>query len=478
MALESAPLHLDPRLGTDQASWRVADIVFSGLLRKGPGGAYLPDLAESLDSKDAVTWTARLRRDVRFHDGRALTARDVAFTYESLMAPGFAGGKKQIVALVEAIATPDPHTVVFRLKEPYASFPAQLLLGIVPEGTTPAAGDARPVGAGPYRLDEAVRDERLVFSRHEGYHGAKARTARLVFRVVPDSTTRALELLNGTLDLAINSVPPDVLPVLRSSARTRVTVVPGSTYFYLAFNLRDPVLSDVRVRRALALALDREAIAAGLWRDTVETTETLLPPGHWARAELPALKRDLAEARRLLDEAGWRDPGGGRPRLTLTYKTSTDEMSLLSATAIASQWREAGVEAAIRSNDFAVFYQDIVRGSFRLFTLRWQGITDADHFHDVFHSTAVPPNGWNRGFFSDPEVDAWIGEARRTLDASVRKPLYERIQRRVAEELPYVSLFSARNVVVHSAGLEGVETVPASGDFTFLPAIGRDGASR
>jgi peptide/nickel transport system substrate-binding protein len=255
-----------------------------------------------------------------------------------------------------------------------------------------------------------------------------------------------------------------------------VTTLPGTTYFYLAFHLRDPVLRDVRVRRALALALDRDALVEGLWRGTVEKTETLLPPGHWARAEdLPPLARDLAAAGRLLDEAGFPDPGNGRPRLTLTYKTSTDEMSVLQATAIAAQWREVGVETTLRSNDFAVFYQDVVRGRFQLYALRWQGISDADHYHEVFDSHAVPPDGWNRGFFSDPLVDTWIAAARREPDQEARAGLYRRIQHRVAEELPYVSLFVGRNVVVHAADLTGVDALLPTGDFTFLRGIGRAG---
>lgn len=473
MALESAPLHLDPRLGTDQASWRVADVVFNGLLKKGPGGSYLPDLASEYASPDGVTWTVKLRPGVRFHDGRPLTSRDVAFTYESLLAPDLVGGKKQTMARVERVETPDASTVVFRLKEPYASFPAQLLLGIVPAGTGASEGDAHPVGTGPYRLETSVREERLVFSAFPGCFDGPPATQRLVYRVVPDATTRALELLSGRLELAVNSVPPDVLSVLERRPGVAVSKLPGSTYAYLAFNLRDPVLSDVRVRRALALALDRDALVHGLWRDTVEPTETLLPRGHWARADLPTLARDLPSARRLLDEAGYPDPGGGRPRLTLTYKTSTDEMSVLQATAVAAQWREAGVKTEIRTNDFAVFYQDVVRGSFRLFSLRWQGISDPDHFEQVFASWAVPPDGWNRGFYADPQVDAWLAEARRTLDPARRRPLYEAVQRRVAETLPYVSVFAARNVVVHAAGLTGVETIPPSGDFTFLRNVRR-----
>lgn len=474
MALETGPLNFDPRVLTDQASWRVQDVVFNGLLRKGERGEFLPDLAEEMTSEEARVWRFRLRRGVTFHDGRPFTSKDVAFTFRSLMDPAFVSSKKEPLRAVESIETPGPFEVVFRLREPNASFPVQLLLGILPDGTTADAARTRPIGTGPYRFVEYRSDDRVVFSRWDGAFGEKALIPALIYRIVPDATTRALELLRGSVHLSINNLPPDLLPRLAASPRLAVTVRPGANYAYLAFNLRDAVLGKLEVRRALALAIDRDALVHGLWRDTVETTETLLPPGHWARLEdLPPLRRDVAEARRLLDAAGYPDPGNGRPRLTLTWKTSTDETSLLQATAVADQWREAGVETRIQSNDFPVFYQDIVKGSFRLYSLRWQGIVDPDHYRDVFHSASVPPKGWNRGFFSDPLVDTWIEQARATADRPARKELYAKIQRRIAEEIPYVSLYFAKTVAVHDAALTGVDTINPTGDFTFLPRVGR-----
>jgi peptide/nickel transport system substrate-binding protein len=473
VALESGPLHLDPRVGTDQASWRCHDVVFSALVKKGDGGEFLPDLAESLTTSDGRVWDVVLRSAVTFHDGRALTAADVVSTYTSLLADAFVSSKKEPLRIIEKIDVASPTRLSFRLTRPYASFPLQLLLGIVPEGTTAAEADAHPIGSGPYKFVEMRGDDRVVFERWDRWYGGRARTRRLVYRVVPDATTRALELLRGSLDLSINNLPPDLLPRFRRSPGVGVTIRPGATYGYLAFNFEDPVLAKREVRRALALALDRDALVNGFWRGTVEKTETLLPVGHWARADLPPLARDLGEAKRLLDAAGFPDPGGGRPRLTLTYKTSTDEGSVLQATAIAAQWAEAGVEARIRSNDFAVFYQDVVKGAFQIFSLRWQGIVDPDHYHEVFLSSSVPPKGWNRGRYRDAEMDAWIEEARTTLDRARRKELYGRVQRRAAEELPYISLYAAKTVAVHDRRLTGLETIPLAGDFTFLPALGR-----
>jgi peptide/nickel transport system substrate-binding protein len=475
VAIEASPISFDPRVGTDAASWRAHDVLYDGLMRKGMAGEYLPNLAESCATGDAVLWRCRLREGLFFHDGRPVTSADVAFTYRSLLAPGLATSKREPLKVIAEIRTPTARDVEFRLAEPYASFPLQLLLGILPDGTTPEQAKEHPVGTGPYRLVDFRPDDRIVFERFDRHVAGAARIPELVFRVVPDATTRALELMRGSVDLSVNNLPADLLPRFQRDPKLAVTIRPGTTYAYLAFNLRDPVLSKREVRQALAFALDRDALAEGLFRGTVETTETLVPPGHWARDEgLPRLVHDLPRAKALLDAAGYPDPGSGRPRLTLTYKTSTDETAVLQATAIAEMWREAGVEVAIRTNDFATFYQDVVRGSFQLFSLRWQGIVDPDHYHEVFLSTSVPPKGWNRGFFSDPDVDRWISAARRTVEGEARRDLYSRIQRRVAEELPYVSLYSMKTIAVHAKDLTGVDTIHPSADFTFLKNVGRE----
>ncbi len=442
-------------------------------MKKGDGGEYLPDLAERCDTADAVLWRCRLREGVLFHDGQAVTSADVAFTYRSLLAPGLVSSKREPLKVISEIAAPSPHEVEFRLAEPYASFPLQLLLGILPNGTTPELAKDHPVGTGPYRFVEYRPDDRIELERFDGHFAGPARTHRLILRIVPDATTRALELRSGSLDLSLNNLPADVLPRFEKDPRFAVTVRPGTTYAYLAFNFRDPVLAKKEVRQALALAIDRDALVNGLWRGLVEKTETLVPPGHWARDEsLPPLTRDLDRARALLDAAGFPDPGGGKPRLHLAYKTSTDEVGLLQATAIAEQWKAVGVSTTIRSNDFATFYQDVVRGNFQLFSLRWQGIVDPDHYHEVFLSTGVPPKGWNRGFFSDPDVDRWILNARRVVDRSLRRDLYLKIQRRVADELPYVSLYTLKNVAVYAKDLTGIDTMNSTADFTFLKNVG------
>ena len=155
--------------------------------------------------------------------------------------------------------------------------------------------------------------------------------------MVPDSTVRALELLKGSVQMVVNDLPPDLVPRFREDPAFQVIEAPGGNYSYLGLNVEDPTLADVRVRRALALAIDRERLVRTIWRGLGVVTETMLPPTSWAHhSGLAPLRHDPAQAGRLLDEAGFPDPDGpgGRPRLTLQYKTSSSEIALLQAQAI------------------------------------------------------------------------------------------------------------------------------------------------
>ncbi len=191
VALESSPLHLDPRIGIDQNSWRVHHVVFNGLMKNGAIGDYVPDLAESVTSEDGAVWNVRLRPSVRFHDGRAVTSRDVVYTYQSLLAPSFLSSKKEPLRIIRSIEAPGPLDVVFRLERPYASFPLQLLFGIVPEGTSAEEGERAPIGTGPYRFVSYHADDRVTFERFDGYFGEKAKLEKLVYKIVSPSSTTA-----------------------------------------------------------------------------------------------------------------------------------------------------------------------------------------------------------------------------------------------------------------------------------------------
>ncbi|MFN7943241.1 MAG: ABC transporter substrate-binding protein [Thermoanaerobaculia bacterium] len=469
MALESAPIQLDPRVGTDQASSRVYELMANGLVTKDVDGNFVPDLAESWEVlDDARRYRFHLRSGVRFHDGRPFTAADVVWTFQSLLDGTVVSAKRGAIPQLERVVEIDPSTVDFLLREPFGALVSNLTsyLGIVPKGTTPEAMSARPVGTGPWRLVERSPSlDRLVFEAFDGYFGGRPKLDRLILREVPEATVRVLELRKGSVQLTINNIPPDVLPLLESDPDFQVPRRPGANYVYIGLNLTDPALARPAVRRALELALDRELLVRSLWRGLGVVTETILPPGHWARNdELPLAPFDPPQAMRLLDQAGLPDPDGPegpKSRLSLTYKTSTDETALLQAQILQSMWARVGVAVDIRSYEFATFYNDIKRGNFQMFSLTWTGVADPDIYSLILHTRAFPPAGANRGHYSNPEFDALVEAGRRLADPVARRPFYLRAQAILARDLPYLSLFTKVNHAVLPRGLAGYEHYPS-----------------
>lgn len=467
MALESAPIHLDPRVATDQASGRVFELAMNGLVTKDASGGFAPDLAESWEVlDDGRRWRFHLRRDVVFHDGARFTAADVVWTYGSIVDGTVPTAKRGAFGPLVRVEAVDDATVDFVTREPYGATLANLtsFVGVVPAGRPAELQNRAPLGTGPFRVVARAPDavELAAFERH--FRG-RPLLDRVILREVPDATVRALELRRGSVQLAVNALPADVVPLFEHDPRFAVVRAPGSNYVYLGLHLEDPVLRDVRVRRALALSLDRERLARTLWRGLGTPTETLLPPGHWARHdELPPLPHDPAAAARLLDEAGYPDPDGPdgpRPRLTLSYKTSTDETGLLQAQILQAMAARAGIRLEIRSHEFATFFQDVQRGNFQVFSLTRTGIDDPDLYALLFHSRNVPPAGANRGRFRDAELDALLDRGSRRVDPVERRPIYLRVQEIVARELPYVSLLTRTNVAVMPAGLTGFRHFPS-----------------
>jgi peptide/nickel transport system substrate-binding protein len=480
LAIDKGPDNLDPRIGTNSESERIDQLLFNSLVRRGPQLEILPDLATHWDVPDPVTYRFRLRPGVRFHNGQEMTSHDVRYTIESLLDGTITSSKTSTYRVIATIETPDDQTIMFHLKEPYASFLWNLTngaIGIVPEGSKPDLYKS-PVGTGPFRFVSNSQEEEVVIEANPEYFGEAPSVHRVRFKVIPDATTRALEMRKGSVDVAQNVLSPDFVEVLRKQPHLSVAVTPGTNYGYIGFNLNDPILQDKRVRKAIALAINREEIAKYYWRDLVSLASGLLPPNHWAyEKSLATYAFDPDEAIHLLDQAGLRDPDGNGPqaRFKLTFKTSTEESSRQVAAIIQQQLNRVGIGVDLRSNEFGTFYGDIVRGNFQMFTLRWVGgNNDPDLFERVFHSQQIPPKGWNRGHYHNPRIDELTELARKEPDQERRKAIYSEIQQILADDLPYISLWYFKNVCLYEQRISNMTLSPA-GDYEFLRTIKLDG---
>lgn len=477
VGLEGEPQQLDPRFGLDAYSSRVGTLLYSGLLRPTPDGGVAPDLAAEMEIVSPTRYRFVLREGLRFHDGSPCEAADVAAAYASLLDPALGSPKGASFGRIERIETPTPLEIDIFLSEPYAPLLASLTQGIVPRSWRDrGAGAEPPPGTGPYRLARWDRGAALFLERYEGYHGGAARLPRIEFRIAQDPTVALLRLKAGELDLLQNSVNPDHLKALRRMPDLRVAAQDGVGYSYLGFNLEDPALGDVRVRRAIAHAIDREAIVRHLLHDTATAATGLLAPSNWAyEPNVRTYPYDPARARALLDEAGYPPPPGGGPRLALVYKTSTNPQRRQIAEVIQHQLAEVGVEARVQSLEFGTFFGQIKTGNFQMYSLTWVGVQEPDIYYEVFHSSRTPPEGGNRGRYRSARMDRLVEAARRAVDREERRRLYAEVQRLAAEDLPYVSLWWSKDIVVARADLRGFTIYPG-GDFYALKDAWFEGA--
>ena len=474
VAIVSSPNSLDPRVGTDEVSQRIHQLIYDQLFRIDDQLRVSPGLATGWTQPSPETYLVSLRKGVPFHAGHELTSADVAYTFSSFLDPQFVSPRKGAYRTLLGVRAIDRYSVEFTLREPFGSFPVNLVMPIVPDGAGPSLKD-HPVGTGPYRFVRSLTDDRIDLEAFEAYAEGPPRNRGLLLRVIPDDVMRGLELRQGGVDLVVNDLAPDIVRQLERADRLRVVTGPGTDYAYVGINLRDPILKDLRVRHALAHAIDRQGIVDHLRRGLASPAVGILPPMSWAfEPRVPQYAYDPQLAGHLLDEAGFPDPDGAGPlsRFSITLKVSSTEFNRLQSSVIQENLRRVGIALDVRAYEFATLYADVLAGHFQLFTLQWVGVSDPDMLRRVFHSRQMPPTGFNRGFFSDSRVDELIDQATVSTDDEQRRALYGHVQRVVAEQCPYISLWYKTNVVVAQPTLVGIELSPAA-DFRFLRHVRR-----
>jgi peptide/nickel transport system substrate-binding protein len=470
--IESQPTNLDPRIGTDAQSEELDGLIFDCLVQRDAQMNVVPDLAESWETPNPLTYIFHLRRGVRFHDGRALTSADVKFTLDSILSGAVKSPKRGAFQRVQSVEAPDDYTVIIRLREPYASFiynVTRLAIGIVPRDS--GAEMARhPVGTGPFRFVSMAPDEEILLERNPDYFGEAPSIGRVRFRIVPDVISRGLELRKGSADVGgVDSLTPDMVVALAKQPGIEVTESPGTQLRYVAFNFDDPILAHREVRQALAYATDRATLVKYLLRGQARPASGVLPPNNWAYE--PDVKQygfDPARAEQLLDAAGF-PRGADGVRFHLEMKTSTEETARLLGEVLVNEWKRVGVALELRPLESATFLSDIAHGSFQLYTLIWTGYTnnDPDIFEYAFSSRRMPPLGANRGHYHNPALDALLDQQRVEMDREKRKEILSEIQKMVAEDEPYINLWYLDNVCVHRDTVTGIAISPG-GDYDFL----------
>jgi peptide/nickel transport system substrate-binding protein len=445
--LSSNPVTLDPRFATDAASTRINRLIYRRLVDFDDRFQPVPELArwEMIDPT-RYRFTLDPAR-APFHDGTMLTSEDVKATYEYILDPDNASPHRGTLKIIERIEVRDEDTLDFVLSQPDALLPGRLVVGILPRRKMAAEhGFNRvPVGNGSFEFVRWPVEDRLRIRR--------LGDGMLVdFLRVPKPTVRVLKLVRGELDMIQGDLPHELVGWLQDRDEVTVAKARGTTFAYLGFNMEDPVVGRIDLRRAVAHAIDRDAIIRNVLGAGARPASAILTPDHWAgHPGLPSVDYDPQRARALLKAAGYTDGQGPR----IVYKTSSDPFRVRLATIVQDQLAKVGIRVDLRTYDWGTFYGDIKAGNFQMYSLAWVGIKMPDIFRYVFHSESVPPDGANRGRFVNVTADRLIEQAERgtTLDDQAR--YYRELQELVFRELPYVPFWYEDQIYASRRGVTG-----------------------
>lgn len=458
-AIATAPASLHPLLATDAVSERINALLYRPLVDFDAHQQPIPGEVDWQKLSDR-RYRLRLRPQLQpFSDGKKPTLQDVQATLNAVLSNP-ASPHAATLSHVSGLSMTGDGALEVRLSRPDPRFVEKLHLGLVPAAAleNPKSLARQPLGNGPFGLVRRDAQQNLLLVRH-------ADGQLLRFEVVPDPTMRALKLMRGEAQLLQNDLPYEMYALLAARPDVQLHESLGTTFSYLGFNLEDPLSGDLRVRQAIAHAVDRDAIIEYLFQGHARSANTLLYPGHWAaHPQLPDYAYDPQRARALLSELGYtrEDP------LHLSYKTSTDPFRLRVAAALQAQLAEVGIELQINSYEWGTFFADIKAGRFQLYSLSWVGIRSPDIFRYVYHSESLPPEGANRGRYRSADADRLI-EAADQLPAQQAALLYRQLQAQIHRDLVYVPLWHENNLLLS----RGVETPPPRNDggYQFLEQV-------
>ena len=465
--LSADPVTLDPRFATDAASTRINRLLYGRMVDFDEKFQPVPSLT-TWEIVNPRLYRFTLDRAIgRFHNGTRLEARDIKATYDSVLDPATASPHRAGLDMIESISVRDARTLDFKLVRADALFPGRLVVGILP-----AAGIAKvhpfnrdPVGNGGFEFVDWRSSGNLTIRR--------LRDAQVVeFVRVPQPTVRVLKLLRGELDMLQGDLPAELIKWLLDRDDVHVQKQRGTNFAYLGFNMEDAIVGDLRVRKAIAHAIDREAIIRFVMGGAARPASAILTPDHWAgNPELEALSYDPEHAMGLLEEAGY---GSGNPA-RIVYKTSSDPFRIRLATILQEQLGRVGIEVDLRSYDWGTFYADVKAGRFQMYSLAWVGIKMPDIFKYALHSTSMPPAGANRGRYFSKVADKLMDDAQSSTSLTEQAAYYRRLQMFLLADLPYVPLWYEDHVFVSRADIVGYSLGP-DGNYDGLIAVHREAA--
>ena len=458
----------DIQATNDSATTRVARQIYETLIRQTEDLKLEPSLAEKWEAVNDTTYKFTLKKDVTFHNGDPLTAKDVAFTLKrALTQPNVA----HIVAELDAdkIKVLDDYTLEIGTKEPFGpllthlAHPATAILS--EKAVTEGGKDygVKPVGTGPYKLTKWEAGSEINLERYDAYHGEKGVSPKITFKVIKDDSVRVISLENGEVDIAYDVPPNEIKTVEASDKLTLVRDLNLSTA-YVGINVESKTpLNDVRVRQAVNYAIDVDSILKTVFQGVGKPAKGPLNPLVFgATTGLQEYPYSLDKAKALLTEAGYPNGGFGFN----LYVGDNNAQRIKIAEIIKESLATLGVEVTIKQLEWAAFLEATGKGEADMFVLGWTTVTtDADYgLYPLFHSSQKGKPG-NRSFYKNARVDELLEKGKTETDTTKRLALYKEAQEIIAKEVPWVFLQDGESITGISKKVKGFKHHPTATHF-------------
>jgi peptide/nickel transport system substrate-binding protein len=435
-AIGGEPDNLDPHNTSAYFSFQVLENVYDTLVEPDENLEMQPSIAESWEtSEDQLTWTFKIREGVKFSDGSELTAEDVAYSYNRIIDEQLSSSYR--FSAVKSVKAIDPQTLEIKLSQPQPNLLAAVGgyagMAIVSEDNVKSKDiKTNPIGSGPFMVEDFRSGDRIELVRNDEYWGDKPPLDGVTFTFVKDPTV-ALQNLEGGEVQWTDNLPPQQVSSLMERDDLTVESVPSSDYWYLALNQNRKPFDDVDVRRAIAFAIDREAIVKGAKFGNATVNQTAIPEASSWYHEYAPYETDPEQAQQLLEDAGVSD-------LSMELMVTSEYPETVSAAqVIADQLSDVGIDVEIRELDFTTWLDEQGKGNFDAFMLGWLGNIDPDEFYYAQHHSE---GQFNFHGYSNPEVDQLLDDAKTETDTDERKQLYDQAAEIIVDDASYIYLYN------------------------------------
>lgn len=444
---------LDPHQGKETPAVEVTCQIFDTLVVVNPETNEIePQIAESWEQVDELTYVFKIRQGIKFHDGSDLTAEDVKFSLDRAIN---SAAVSYIVDFIDTVTVDDEYTVTVKTKAPFAPALRNLAIpfaAIVPKAVVEADEAAfilNPVGSGPYQFVEWKQNDHVTLKAFDDYYAGKPATENLIMKVIPETSQRSIALETGEIDLAYDMAVNDVAK-LKDSTELTVYEIPSLTCWYISMNMNKEPFNNPLVREALSYAIDRQLIIDTINAGSGQPADAIIAPGVFGYYSTGVREYDPEKAKELLAEAGY--PDGFETSLWVNDNQSRIEM----CQAMQNMFQQIGVECAVEVLEFGSFISRTTAGEHDMAYFGWTtSSADADYsYYSLEHSTQQGAAG-NRSFIADPEVDALIEEARTNSDEATRTELYKELAIKLDEINNNIPVFYSSINVGASQKVEG-----------------------